>query len=168
MCLWNTDALGEKKVKIWRTLLSPTFWPWPSPGEVSEVWTRLKNLLLKFGYCITTKTLNIANNVLKWDGLQTDRRENIYRQTSRTIQTLYAPADRSGRSIIIFFFSFSKKNYKINSPSIICSQVGYGYIACHYLFRTSMKTQYFTIHIATVTPFPNLLGNAIQFSCEIV
>ena len=40
MCLWNTDATGSNKVKIWQKSLSPTFWPCPTPGafDVSEVW----------------------------------------------------------------------------------------------------------------------------------
>ena len=31
MCLWNTDAPGDNIVKIWQNLLSPKFWPRPTP-----------------------------------------------------------------------------------------------------------------------------------------
>ena len=38
MCLWNTDAPGSNKVKIWENSLSPTFWPCPtSKGHVMSV-----------------------------------------------------------------------------------------------------------------------------------
>ena len=44
MCLWNTDAPGGNKVKLWQKSLSPTFWPRPTPGacDVSEVWATLR------------------------------------------------------------------------------------------------------------------------------
>ena len=34
MCLWNTDAPGGNKVKIWQKFLSPLFWPAPPQGQV--------------------------------------------------------------------------------------------------------------------------------------
>ena len=37
MCLWNTEAPGGNKVKIWQKSLSPTFWPRPPPGRVVSV-----------------------------------------------------------------------------------------------------------------------------------
>ena len=44
MCLWNTDAPGGNKVKLWQKSLSPTFWPAPHPEacDVSEVWIILR------------------------------------------------------------------------------------------------------------------------------
>ena len=44
MCLWNTDAPGGNKVKLWQKSLSPTIWPRSTPGgwDVSEVWGTLK------------------------------------------------------------------------------------------------------------------------------
>ena len=44
MCLWNTDAPGDNKVKIWQKSLSPSFYPAPPPGawDVSEVWGTLR------------------------------------------------------------------------------------------------------------------------------
>ena len=69
MCLWNTDAPGDNKVKTWKKSLSPTFLPCPQPRgacDVSEVW-----------------------GTHRWTG-QTDRQMD--RQTDgRTIRLLDAP-----------------------------------------------------------------------------
>ena len=59
MCLWNTDAPGGNKVKIWHKFLSPTFWPRPTPRGMWCQWSvrnPLMNLQSKFGNCITTQT----------------------------------------------------------------------------------------------------------------
>ena len=37
-CLWNTDAPGGNKVKIWQKYLSPTFWPRPTPRGMWCQW----------------------------------------------------------------------------------------------------------------------------------
>ena len=39
MCLWNTDAPGGNKVKIWQKSLSPTFWPRPIPRGMWCQWS---------------------------------------------------------------------------------------------------------------------------------
>ena len=37
MCLWNMDAPGGNKVKLWQKSLSPTFWPAPPQGHGMSV-----------------------------------------------------------------------------------------------------------------------------------
>ena len=63
MCLWNTDAPGGNKVKLWQKSITPTFWPRPSPRGMWCQWSvsnHYMKLQSKFGYCMTTQTLNIA------------------------------------------------------------------------------------------------------------
>ena len=36
MCLWNTDASGGNKVKIWQKSLSPTFWLYQTNGRTDR------------------------------------------------------------------------------------------------------------------------------------
>ena len=81
MCLWNTDATGSNKVKIWQKSLSPIFRPRPPPGafDVSEVWgihrwTYSPNLVT-----VSSPKLSILLFVCKRDGIthrQTDGRTN--------------------------------------------------------------------------------------------
>ena len=82
MCLWNMEAPGGNKVKIWQKSASPTFWPHPTPGacDVSEVWGthRVQVWWLyhhrNFKYC----TLFVSGTELR-----TDKRTN--RQTDDPI-----------------------------------------------------------------------------------
>ena len=63
MCLWNTDAPGGNKVKLGQNSLSLTFWPRPTPRGMWCQWSVSNpkmNLQSKFGYCMTTQTLNNA------------------------------------------------------------------------------------------------------------
>ena len=81
MYLWNTDAPGGNKVKLWQKSLSPTFWPRPTPqGHVMSVKCEqpldeltVQVLLLydhpNFKYC----TLFISRTELQTDG-RTDKR----------------------------------------------------------------------------------------------
>ena len=39
MRLWNTDAPGGNKVKLWQKSLSPTFWPRPTPRGMVCLWS---------------------------------------------------------------------------------------------------------------------------------
>ena len=43
MCLWNMDAPGYNKVKIWQKSLSPTIWPRPTPRGIWCQWS-VRNL----------------------------------------------------------------------------------------------------------------------------
>ena len=99
MCLWNTDAPGGKKVKIWQKSLSPTFWPHPTPGEwdVSEVWGPLRWTYSPSLVTVSSPKLKVLDFVCKRDG-STDRQTNreSNRQTNRrmdgrTIWLLDAP-----------------------------------------------------------------------------
>ena len=78
MCLWNTDAPGGNKVKIWQKSLSPTFWPRPTPGawDASEVWATLRWTYSPSLFTVWLPKLKILHFVWKWDGIthrQTDR-----------------------------------------------------------------------------------------------
>ena len=66
MCLRKTDAPGSNKVKIWQNLFVLHF---DSPQRYvmsGKCEQPFKNLQSKFGYCMTTPTLNIA--LCKRDG----------------------------------------------------------------------------------------------------
>ena len=64
MCLWNTDAPVANKVKLWQKSLSKSYIlapPHPQGHVMSVKCEKPKmNLQSKFGYCMTTQTLNIA------------------------------------------------------------------------------------------------------------
>ena len=80
MCLWNTDAPGGNKVKIWQKSLSPTFWPRPhtqghgmsvkceEPIDELTVQVWLLYDHQNFKYC----TSFVSGTELRTDG-QTDR-----------------------------------------------------------------------------------------------
>ena len=81
MCLWNTEAPGGNKVKLWQKSLSPTFWPDPQ-GHVTSVKCEqpLDELTVQvwllydhpnFKYC----TLFISVMELRTDG-QTDKTDD--------------------------------------------------------------------------------------------
>ena len=63
MCLWNMDAPVGNNVKIWENLLVLHFDFRPHPKGKWCQWnvrSSKLNLQSKFGYCITTQSLNIA------------------------------------------------------------------------------------------------------------
>ena len=81
MCLWNTDAPGGNKVKIWQKSLCPTFWSCPTPRGMWCQWSvrnQWMNLQSKFGYMyfITSQTLNICTLFVSGTELQTDKQIN--------------------------------------------------------------------------------------------
>ena len=82
MCLWNTDAPGGNKVKIWQKSLIHTFWPHSTPRGMWCQWS-VRNpymkLRSKFGYCIITQTLNIALCFISGTELWTDGRTDKQR-----------------------------------------------------------------------------------------
>ena len=66
MCLWNTDAPGGNKVKLWHKISKSYIFTPPHPkGHVMSVnWMEpldmLDELTVQVGYCMTTQILNIA------------------------------------------------------------------------------------------------------------
>ena len=86
MCLWNTDAPGGNKVKIWQKSLSPTFWPCPTPGacDVNEVWGTLRWTYSPSLVTVSSPNLEILHFVWKRDGITdrqtTDRQTHVHRQ----------------------------------------------------------------------------------------
>ena len=74
MCLWNTDAPGGNKVKIWQKSQRPTFWPCPTPGacDVSEMWGTLRWTCSPSLVIVSSPKLEILCFVWKRDGI-TDR-----------------------------------------------------------------------------------------------
>ena len=79
MCLWNTDAPGGNKVKIRQKSLSPTYWPYPTPGawDGSEVWGTFRWTYNPSLVTVSSPKLKLLDFVYKRDGItdrQTDRR----------------------------------------------------------------------------------------------
>ena len=76
MCLWNMDAQGDNKVKIWQKSLSPTvhFDPAPPPGacDVNEVWGTHRWTYSPSLVTVSSPKFSILHFVCKRDGRQTD------------------------------------------------------------------------------------------------
>ena len=91
--LWNTDAPGGNKVKLWQKSLSPTFWPHPK-GLVMSVKCEqpLDELTVQVWLLYDHPNIKYCTFFYKQDGI-TDRQTDGW-----TIQTLDAPADLSGQA----------------------------------------------------------------------
>ena len=114
MCLWNTDAAGDNKVKVWQKSLSPTFWPHPIPGacDVRKVWGTHRWTYSPSLVTVSSPKLLILHFVsgaeLRTDG-QTDGRTDRH-----TIRLLDAPATfpAGGIKIVFWHESQAKKKYR--------------------------------------------------------